>query len=91
MSDALCIPPPRLRDLRPLRPSGGTLAPTPSGDYRPSLRSPWPAAVAIRSIPVLIEGEAGSGKESLACTIHQASSHHHRQPITVNCGAVPPI
>ncbi|MBP6733892.1 MAG: DUF3825 domain-containing protein, partial [Chromatiaceae bacterium] len=43
--DALCIPPPRLRDLRPLRPSGGTLAPTPSGDYRPSLRSPWPAAL----------------------------------------------
>jgi hypothetical protein len=44
VSDALCIPPPRLRDLRPLRHSGGTRAPTPSGDYRPSLRSPWPAA-----------------------------------------------
>jgi hypothetical protein len=28
----------------PLRHAGQTPAPTPTGDYRPSLRSPWPAA-----------------------------------------------
>ena len=33
-----------LRDLRPLRHSGQTHAPTPTGDYAPSLRSPWRAA-----------------------------------------------
>jgi hypothetical protein len=44
VSDALCIPPSLPRDRWPLRPSGGTLAPTPFGVYRPSLRSPWPAA-----------------------------------------------
>jgi hypothetical protein len=31
---------------RPLRHSGHTPAPTPTGDYAPSLRSPWRAAVA---------------------------------------------
>ena len=30
----------------PLRHAGQTPAPTPTGDYRPSLRSPWPAASA---------------------------------------------
>ena len=29
----------------PLRHAGQTPAPTPTGDYRPSLRSPWPAAI----------------------------------------------
>ena len=58
VSDALCIPPPRLRDLRPLRPSGGTLAPTPSGDYWPSLRSPWPAAVVVAPQASSIYGRA---------------------------------
>ena len=46
VSDALCISPPQLQDLRPLRYCGDTLAPTPTGDYAPSLRSPWRAALA---------------------------------------------
>lgn len=36
---------PWLRDLGPLRPSGGKLALMPSGDYRPWLFSPWPTAI----------------------------------------------
>jgi hypothetical protein len=34
----------------PLRHAGQTPAPTPTGDYRPSLRSPWPAAYEINPI-----------------------------------------
>ena len=35
VSDALCISPPQLQDLRPLRYCGDTLAPTPTRDYPP--------------------------------------------------------
>jgi hypothetical protein len=35
VSDALCISPPQLQDLRPLRYCGDTLAPTPIRDYPP--------------------------------------------------------
>jgi hypothetical protein len=44
VSDALAYALRWLRDVRPLRPSDHTLAPTPSGGYAPSLRSPWRAA-----------------------------------------------
>ena len=54
VSAALGIPPPRRRDLRPLRLSGGTRAPTPAGDYRPSLRSPWPAAEVVPLRPMFV-------------------------------------
>jgi IS30 family transposase len=36
--------PPLASGLSPLRHSGNTPAPTPTGDYAPSLRSPWRAA-----------------------------------------------
>jgi hypothetical protein len=56
---------------RPLRHSGHTHAPTPTGDYAPSLRSPWRAAVErlwrtvkyedvyLRCYSTLMELEAG--------------------------------
>ncbi len=46
--------------------------------------------VALRNVPVLIEGDSGTGKELLAKAIHQASPRKGKPFIAVNCGAIPP-
>jgi DNA-binding NtrC family response regulator len=45
--------------------------------------------VAGSDIPVLLEGESGSGKELMARAIHQASKRSDKPFIAVNCGAIP--
>ncbi len=44
---------------------------------------------ATSTIPVLIEGESGVGKELIARAIHGTSERAARPFVTVNCGAIP--
>jgi DNA-binding NtrC family response regulator len=46
--------------------------------------------VAMRSVPILVFGETGTGKELLARAIHDAGPRQKAAFIAVNCGAIPP-
>jgi DNA-binding NtrC family response regulator len=45
--------------------------------------------VAASTLPVLVRGETGTGKELVARAIHGESSHREAPFVTVNCGAIP--
>lgn len=45
--------------------------------------------VAPRSVPVLLEGASGTGKELFARAIHKASTRNQKPFVPVNCGAIP--
>ncbi|WP_029353088.1 sigma-54 dependent transcriptional regulator [Bosea sp. 117] len=47
------------------------------------------AKAAGSSIPVLIEGESGVGKEIVARAIHGSGERRSKPFVTVNCGAIP--
>lgn len=46
--------------------------------------------MAKREVPVLIQGETGTGKELFATAIHNASARQGKPLVAVNCGAIPP-
>jgi transcriptional regulator with GAF, ATPase, and Fis domain len=45
--------------------------------------------VAPANLPVLIQGETGTGKGMLARLIHQKSQRKEKKFLTINCGAIP--
>ncbi|MDI1446329.1 sigma 54-interacting transcriptional regulator [Polyangium sp. 6x1] len=47
------------------------------------------ARLARSSIPVLLQGETGTGKEVIARALHEQSPRHSRPMVCVNCGAIP--
>lgn len=59
----------------------------PQSRYRRSLQRI--AALADTPVPILINGETGSGKEFLARAIHRSSSRADKPFIAVNCAAIP--
>ncbi|MHC8341221.1 sigma-54-dependent Fis family transcriptional regulator [Pseudomonas sp. HLT2-19-2] len=52
-------------------------------DFRKSLR------VFERDVPLLINGETGSGKEAFAKAVHQASRRADKAFVALNCAAIP--
>ena len=60
---------------------------TRSGRMRDVLRTAEKAAVS--TIPVLIEGESGVGKELIARAIHGSGERRAKPFVAVNCGAIP--
>lgn len=55
----------------------------------PLLRQAWKAA-RISDVPLLVEGETGTGKQILASAIHELDEKRRRCPfVTVPCGAIP--
>jgi len=53
------------------------------GDFHRALR------VFERDVPLLLNGETGSGKEAFAKAVHQASSRAGRAFVALNCAAIP--
>jgi DNA-binding NtrC family response regulator len=60
---------------------------TRSSAMQPVLKSAEKAAAS--TIPVLIEGESGVGKELIARAIHGSSARRTKPFVAVNCGALP--
>ena len=45
--------------------------------------------LALRDVPVLLQGDSGTGKELFARAIHQSSARAGKPFLAVNCGAIP--
>lgn len=68
-------------------------APRPPGIYLgdPALQNEFRKAVRVfeRDVPLLVNGETGSGKEAFAKAVHQASQRADKPFVALNCAAIP--
>ncbi len=57
----------------------------------PSMRTDFSRALKVleRDVPVLLQGETGTGKEAFASALHRASSRAGRPFVALNCAAIP--
>ncbi|MFQ6575025.1 sigma-54-dependent Fis family transcriptional regulator [Pseudomonas sp. UM16] len=57
----------------------------------PQLQHEFRRAVRVfeRDVPLLINGETGSGKEAFAKAVHQASERRERAFVALNCASIP--
>ncbi|WP_288095056.1 sigma-54-dependent Fis family transcriptional regulator [Pseudomonas sp.] len=80
----------RLNMPRRVKRNAPRLALTPA-ELDPRLEESLRLAVRVkdRNLPVLIQGETGSGKEVFARQLHQASQRRERPFVAVNCAAIP--
>jgi transcriptional regulator of acetoin/glycerol metabolism len=80
----------RLNMPRRVKRNASRLALTPA-ELDPRLEESLRLAVRVkdRNLPVLIQGETGSGKEVFARQLHQASQRRERPFVAVNCAAIP--
>ena len=69
-------------------PRANALASMSHGDATMRALQQHAAKLAVRHIPILIQGETGSGKEVLARAIHQTCNEGGRF-VAVNCAAIP--
>jgi transcriptional regulator of acetoin/glycerol metabolism len=79
----------RTRSVVPVvRPAGDALSAMSHGDTAMQALQQRAAKLAARNIPILIQGETGSGKEVLARAIHDSRNDGGRF-VAVNCAAIP--
>ncbi|EUB74515.1 sigma54 specific transcriptional regulator, Fis family [Pseudomonas sp. GM41(2012)] len=80
----------RLSVPRRVKPNPARPVLTPA-ELDPRLEESLRLAVRVkdRNLPVLIQGETGSGKEVFARKLHQASQRRERPFVAVNCAAIP--
>lgn len=68
-------------------------APRPPGIYLgdPALQNEFRKALRVfeRDVPLLVNGETGSGKEAFAKAVHQASQRADKPFVALNCAAIP--
>jgi transcriptional regulator of acetoin/glycerol metabolism len=81
----------RLSAPRRVKASATRLASVGPGELDPRLEESLRLAVRVkdRNLPVLIQGETGSGKEVFARQLHQASQRRDKPFVAVNCAAIP--
>ena len=81
---------PALNPSNPIkRSSAASLDMLNSGDPNMALAIQQVKRVINRDIPILIQGETGTGKELFARAIHDASLRHNKPWIAVNCASLP--
>ncbi|WP_028024474.1 sigma-54-dependent Fis family transcriptional regulator [Enterovibrio calviensis] len=67
----------------------GPLATLYQGDSEMEALAQKASQLALSPLPILLQGETGSGKEYLASAIHQSSPQRKGHFVAINCAAIP--